>query len=355
MSRICMFAVVALLVAQAAFATDYTWSAGNGAWGVATSWGGAGFPNNLTDTAYFSAAAAQTAQTDSGGPFKVGNITFGNGSRLATSTVQVKIGGYTGTGGVIEVAANSTITQNDPMSATYADKFNAKLQLDGATTFNGAAAGGYIYTYGLTGSGGVVKDGPGYMQFEAYANTNTGLTWIKAGRLNLDLTKGMQAIGAGGLKMTGGRLQYASGTGGGNNIDDTCPLDLSGGAELTLAGASETVGVLTLSGNATGWGNNNGLDAVHFANSSAATWAPGAVFTITTYNASLPGKYYFGTDTTGLTADQLAQVRFVDGVTSAVSPAMWDPSGSGLVVPAPEPMTISLLVVGGLALLRRKA
>ncbi len=62
MSRFCAVAVVALIVTQAAMATNCTYTgggAGTDSWNSPASWGGAGFPNSFSDTAYFSGASVQ--------------------------------------------------------------------------------------------------------------------------------------------------------------------------------------------------------------------------------------------------------------------------------------------------------
>ncbi len=416
MSRFWTVAIVALFVAQAALAVDYTYTGGatgTDMWNSPATWGGVGFPNSYSDTAYFSGAVAQTIRTEVNGanPFLVGNMTLGNGLGRTTAVI---VGGYIGSPG-LEIGTGSTITKKDGTT----DKLACKVTLDGPTTFTPMA--GSLYTYGMSGAGGVIKDGNGYLTFEgdsSCANTYFGLTYLKTGRLYLSGTDGTQFIPAGGLKIgPGGRLQYST-PGSGNHIADTCPVELAGG-DLVPNGNAETVGVATLTANCTLYGTPTD-SGFHFANSTAATWTPGMSITLQTYNSSALPKYYFGTNNTGLTAGQLAQIKFVDGLTGISTPAMYDPANTGLLVPyvasshtywsadfnhdfvvnfkdyiilegnfgktnatnamgdadadglvtfkdyialegqfnktsTPEPATIGLLVAGGLALLRRKA
>ncbi len=419
MSRFFTIAVVALFVAQAALAVDYTFTGtapGTDLWQTPAVWGGAGFPNSLTDTAYFSGAIAQTARTDNGGPYKVGNVTLGSG----TGTGIINIGNFAGGLG-LEIAAGATITKKD----TSADRIYSKLTLDGNTTFNcTTGTTGSLYVYNLDGPGGVTKTGTGWMYMEGnVGNTYAGLTTVSGGRLYLSGTAGTQWIPSGGLKLAG-RLQYNS-PGNGDHIADNCPVELAANGEIVANSNAETVGVATLTGNCTLWGSAADL-GFHFANSSAAVWTPGAKITLTTYGklvSVVAPKYYFGTDSTGLTASQLAQIQFVDedasGNLGTAYAAMFDPAHPGLLIAqthvttywasdfnhdlvvnfkdyiilegnfsksnatnamgdadgdgfvtfkdyivlegqfnktsTPEPATIGLLIAGGLALLRRKA
>lgn len=340
----CTSAVAAFFVTHAALGVNYTYNApGNVDWNDMAAWAPAGSAITLADTATIPGGAADIVINTEFPGLQVGNITIGTN---AARTGMITVGAYAGTTGSLEIASGATIIKNQALS----DRISSKLQLDGPTTF--CCTDGILATYGINGQGGVIKDGIGDMKFEAFANTYSGQTWVKAGKLLLSGEDGILEIGAGGLKITFGRLQY---NGSGNHIADDAPVELSGGSQLNFAGYSETMGVLTLSGNATGFGGDHTTGGdIHFANSSAATWVPGAVLTLTTFESSAVPTYYFGSDTTGLTANQLAQIRFVDGVTGAISPAGWDPAGNGLLVPVPEPMTISLLVVGGLAMLKRR-
>ncbi len=320
MSRLYAIGVVGLLVAQAALAVNYTYS-GDGAgtynWNTAASWGGAGVPNSFSDTVYFSGAAAQWIKTETGAPFKFGGMTLGNG--LGRTTV-IKIGYYKGSPG-LEAADGATITKKDSVT----DQMYATMQLDGATTFNITA--GMLTTAGITGTGSLIKDGAGNLNFDALPNAYTGQTWVKSGQLYLNGPVANQLIGAGGLKMTGGILHYISG----DHILDTAPIEMGGGAEWNTSFSAEMAGTFTLAGDAKIWGTAGGI--LRFANSSAAAWASGSVLTLTAESSSVPPIVYFGTNTTGLTADQLTHLRFVDGVTGATYAAGWDPSNTGLVVP----------------------
>ncbi len=332
MSRFCTIAVVALFIAQAVLATDYTYTGGGTGtdlWNAAGSWGGAGYPNSVTDTAYFTGAVAQNVRTDNSGPFKVGNITLGNG--LGRTPV-IQIGHSRGDVG-LEIAAGATLTKKDNAH----DQIFCNLQLDGATTFNVTPPLGAVVlsTNGITGPGGIIKDGTGVMAFEAYPNTYTGQTWIRNGKIVLSGDDGMQMIGTGGLKISAGYLQWWTG----NHIADTAPVELGGNCELNPNGYAESVGALTLSGNAIGWGKVGANPGFHFANSSDATWTPGAMLTLKVWDnttAAVTPKYYFGTDSTGLTATQLAQVQFADdsaGTSVKFYSAMFDPANPGLLIP----------------------
>ncbi len=336
MSRFCIVAMVALLAAQAALAVDYTFTGtapGTDLWQTPAVWGSAAYPSSFADTAYLSGAVAQTVRTDNGGPYQVGNITMGSG----TGTGAILIGNYAGGVG-LELGANTTITKNNNTST---DKIYSKLTLDGNTTFN--VTKNYLYAYNIEGDvGSVTKDGAGFLVYEGdVGNTYGGLTWLKAGKIILSGPNGTQFIGNGGLKVSGGILQWWAG----NHIADTAPIELAGNCELNPNYTTETMGALTLSGGtAVGWSPVGplGTSEIHFANSSAATWTPGAMLILKpSWNGTLAAntpKYYFGTDSTGLTAQQLSQIRFADdvnGVAANLQGAAFDPAHPGLLIPAP--------------------
>jgi hypothetical protein len=73
---------------------------------------------------------------------------------------------------------------------------------------------------------------------------------------------------------------------------------------------------------------------LRFASSSTLAWTPGALLTITNWNSSGNMRLYFGTDSSGLTASQLAQVRFVNP--GGMSPGFYGAkiNADGEVVPA---------------------
>jgi hypothetical protein len=130
----------------------------------------------------------------------------------------------------------------------------------------------------------------------------------------------------------GGFFQHTNGT-----IVQSGVLTLSQGV-WRAAATAESLGPLQLS---IGSSNNNsaitfpsGASVLHLANSSAQSWGAGAILYITNWHGLTSGggatQLYFGSNSGGLTAPQLAQIRFVlsGGVSAATI------LGTGEVVPS---------------------
>lgn len=159
----------------------------------------------------------------------------------------------------------------------------------------------------ISGTGSVVKIGPGTAEFSGTTKTYTGSTRINAGILSL--------VSA-------------------NQIADASNMILAGGTFRSGAttGNSETVGTLQLLSNSTialGTGNHT----LTFANSSAVGWTGGTSLTITGW-AGIPGSTGGGTagkiqvGVGGLSTGQLAQINFTGFANGAVLTA------TGEVVPS---------------------
>jgi len=162
-------------------------------------------------------------------------------------------------------------------------------------------------TAGGTGSGNLIKSGPGILTLTGN-NTYTGTTTITAGTLQLGAAN---IIAASNVVLNGGTFRTGS-----------------------TAGFSETVGTLNLSDNSTialGTGNHT----LTFANSSAVGWTAAKTLTITGWTGTwgggttgTAGKINVGAG--GLTVGQLAQIQFFDGT------SLWPAAilGTGEVIPA---------------------
>ena len=124
---------------------------------------------------------------------------------------------------------------------------------------------------------------------------------------------------SGATTISGGTLT----TGASNTIPLGATMTLGGGTLRTGAstGFSQSTGTLNLTANSNiilGTGGHN----LNFANSSAVSWTAGQMITITGwtggYNgtAGTAGRIFVGTDATGLTAGQLAQIQFNNGASN---------------------------------------
>ncbi len=235
------------------------------------------------------------------------------------------IAGLTGAGAVRNGLSSSTITLT-LNTASGIQTFSGVLDLPSSTgilnlTKNGA------YEQRLTGT---------------TANTFTGNTTVTAGVLALGKTAGVNAIAAGALIIDGGSVRLDAS----HQIADGVNLRLNGGTFSTGAATGETVGTLQLE-------NDSFLDlgtggvALSFAGSSALEW-DGSLLTISNFTLGVD-TLRFGTDATGLNADQLALLRFSDygGVGGFIDAA-------GYVTPIPEPSAIALVALLALPLLGRR-
>jgi lysophospholipase L1-like esterase len=100
-----------------------------------------------------------------------------------------------------------------------------------------------------------------------------------------------------------------------DQVSDDSNITLSKTAYLNLAGHSDTVGALALTGDAS-MRLGSGSAVMHFADSSAASWTAGTQFVIHEWDGSPTGggteAVFFGTSASGLSADQLAHIGFLN-------------------------------------------
>ena len=130
--------------------------------------------------------------------------------------------------------------------------------------------------------------------------------------------------------LAGAAFQHTSGT-----IIQSGVLTLNQG-EWRAATNAQALGPLELAGQNTNSAITftNGSSILRFADSSAEPWAAGATLYITNWHGSASGggatQLHFGSSASGLTVQQLAQIRF--DMSGSVAPAMI--LGTGEVVPA---------------------
>ena len=161
------------------------------------------------------------------------------------------------------------------------------------------------------------------------AKTDTG-TWRITSSSN---TWGTTTISVGTLEV-----------GATDALPDASNLTMAASTKLDLLSAySDSVGTLTLSGNATiDFGLTAGTaQALAFSNSSAISWS---TFTLT-INGYESGSdaLRFGTSSAGLSVGQLASINFTGFDPGAVIDV------NGYVTPVPEPSTYALLGMGAVA------
>jgi hypothetical protein len=305
--KLALSILVVALIATSASAYTYIWSgAVSNLWVIPGNWtpidGGTTIPQTSGDTAGFLASASVN-------------------TNLLTSLPNVSITG--------------TLSLSVPTGT---------LQSPNGTVISGAG--------GLEIASGKVRFNQG-----ASPNTFAGGLQVDSGATAF-VSGGGEVIvpAAGGLTFNGGKVQWLAD----NVVADTCPVIWKAGT-INFSTDIETMGTLQVLGNGS-WNDIPGV-SIHFANSSALAWTPGRMITID-YPAAVNdmtsiGDIYFGTNASALTAAQLADLQF-----DPVDPNTWNswgtyyPAGldaNGRLIAVPEPMTMSLLLVGGLVgLIRRK-
>ncbi|NHM06535.1 T9SS type A sorting domain-containing protein [Flavobacterium sp. CYK-4] len=215
-----------------------------------------------------------------------GGIQVGNGNALVNKLYISNPTTPTTVANNIVVPANSTNATIGSLNTSNTHTYSGTINLNNNTVnFDVVSAGGSVnFTNTISGSGGLRKISPGLVRLSG-SNSYTGNTTINAGT-----------------------LQY----GAANAIANTSNVILNGGKFSTGAavGFSDTVGTLALTDNSTielGSGNH----ILTFAASNAVAWTAGRTLTITGWTNSCTGaKIFVGTNNTGLTAGQLAQITF---------------------------------------------
>jgi autotransporter-associated beta strand protein len=226
-----------------------------------------------------------------------GAVTIGAGTEL-----------HLGNGG-----ANGTIAGSTSMINTGRFVINQSDSVTQGTEFTSAA---------ISGGGVLVQSGAGTTTLTAN-NTFSGGVIINAGKLTINANERLNNVSA---------------------------VTLNGGS-FDTAGFTETLGVLTLGGNATLDLGTTGL--LRFSDSSGASWAGGSTLTIAGTFVS-GSSIRFGTSNTALGSGQLAQIA-IDGFNS-----IGLDSGGFLVASAiPEPSAFAALAglatLGFVASRRRRA
>lgn len=226
---------------------------------------------------------------------------------------------------------------------------NSNLVLSGASqTIAVHNPAGLVINGSVAGTIGLTKAGTGTLTL-AGTNPYTGTTTVNAGTLNAAAAGALG--GTSSIVVNAGATLLLSQSAGATNdrINNSSTMTLNGGT-FNTAGLSEHnlsgiivgpgIGALTLSSNSI-IDLGGGASVIAFADSSAQTW----VGTLSIYNwtgTPVAGKgtdqLYFGTDSTGLTVDQLSQIAFYsDSGTTFLGPAGFVIGMDGEIAPVPEP------------------
>jgi len=264
---------------------------------------------------------------------------------------------------LVYLPTNSDLTIQGPSSSVGSGVLNLVLTSSG--NFNVESSSALTISSAISGNFGIAKTGDGTATLSG-ANTYGGTTTISNGTLVLDnnnATSPRLANTSSIIVNSGGTLLLAqTGAASTDRINNSATVTLNGGTFKTgglSEGSSVGVGALTLQANSY-IDLGSGSSLIHFANSSAAAWVANKVLEIDNWSGSQGGggmdRLLFGTDSSGLTASQIAEVHFLNpsgfsaGTYGAVILA------TGEIVPVPEPSTwvAAAFAFAGLGFTQRK-
>jgi autotransporter-associated beta strand protein len=191
--------------------------------------------------------------------------------------------------------------------------------------------GGNVLTVGGTGNTATTRN---EIKGGITGTTTSGLTKAGTGTLLLD-NAGLPSDYTGPTTILSGRLQL----GRANQIPNTSKLVLNGGT-FDTGGFSDTLGPLLLNGDATIDFGISDMVSLIFSESEFELWGAGTL-TILNYT---PGEdsLRIGTNASGLTQTQLAQINF-NGTPATIT-------NTGFLVPVPEP-GVSTALLASLSIL----
>ncbi|MGV3531326.1 MAG: beta strand repeat-containing protein, partial [Chthoniobacteraceae bacterium] len=301
--------------------------------------------------------------------FNVGSFNVDlNDSSAASNQVSINLDGGTFTAGSftkfrVEASQSTTINFNggvlragatNPAFLPAMPSLNAYVQQGGAridTDFNDVTIEQPLVSdpFEFEPDGGLTKLGEGNLTL-AGDSTYVGPTQVSGGTL---VVSGA-LTGTTSLRAQQGALTL----GAANRINDAANLVLSAGGVLNTGGFSETLGTLTLNGDAA-IELSLGASVLRMGDSSDVVWGAGRL-TISGWSGSMDGngtdQIYFGAGPDGLTEGQLAQILFLNP--GGFEPGLYNSKllSTGELVVVPEPTSPVLLAsgVGILALRRRR-
>ncbi len=296
-----------------------------------------------------------TALGDSGNTLTYFNnsSSFGSGGISLNRTGIANFSTLLSSGGSPITLANnfSTVSANtgSGTALNFASGANTPVNVSGtwtlgAVNLNLRNSGGS--TAPLTLSGAI--SGTGLLALSANGSGNT--TILAAA--SPSFTGTIEVTGAGGTYGGTGvaTLQMAIA----NGISASSALIMAGGTFNAGGFYQVTHGTLGMTASSTLMFGATANTALSFGNSSGLTWTAGQILNLADWqgNSSADGgtstdTLEIGTDATGLTSAQLADIEF-DG--SGLGTAAID--ANGYIEQVPEPSTVVLGIIGGLALLR---
>jgi fibronectin-binding autotransporter adhesin len=299
------------------------------------------------------------------------NLVFGGGTlqhtaaNVASTDRLFTIGDASGLTATIDssaVSSTNTLSFSNGGSIAFGGTGARTLTLTGTNTGNNTFAP--ILGDGPSGATSLIKSGAGTWVLTG-ASTYTGTTQVSSGTLSIDnnnTTTARLANTSGITVNAGGTLLLSQSgvTASTDRINDSATMTLNGGTFNTgglseHGGTNNTAGIGALTLQSSSIINmGSGTSIVAFADSSTKTWTG----TLSIYNWSGDkdngggtDQLYFGTDTSGLTAAQLAEVQFYSGNGTGAFTTGAILLANGELVPVPEPSTYAAAAMAFVTLL----
>ena len=206
---------------------------------------------------------------------------------------------------------------------------------------------------GITGSGGLIKDGTN-TQILSGSNSFTGTTTVNGGTLQVAAANALGGTSA--ITVNSGGLLAVSAS---SAIHSSALVTLNGasGRAVAFSGSlSTSFGLLALSSTSV-IDLGSGSVALNMADSSAVAWADGATLEIWNWSGQAAGggvdTVFFGNSASGLTAQQLLNVHlYGDSGQTLLGPSTVLTTGELVVVP--ESRCLTLMLSGILLFIRRR-
>lgn len=293
-----------------------------------------------------------------------GTLKLSGGNNRLPATSAVYLGATTTSGKLVLDGVSQTITGLKNVGTGTANAVVGGSVTTSTLTVNNTNSYSYGGTIGGVGTNenniSLAKTGIGSLTLTA-ANLFTGATVISGGTLELTAPSSLGATSS--ITINSGGSLLLSGITTTDRISNSASMILAGGSISFAGGASEgsSPGTGPLMLNATSiidFANGNSM--INFASSAATTWTTGATLKIFNWDGLEAGggndRLLFGTDSSGLTSEQLAQINFYSGSTEDTLIGTGKFAGATAEIVAVPETSIAVLtgLLGLGCLLRRK-
>ncbi len=312
-------------------------------------WSGANWsPNTAGATSSSIAPNADVVFSATGVSAQNQNTTLDQDKTIASLTVNDPAAVTISGSHTLTISGATAITTNSGAGLTTISSAVALAGSSQTIAVNNSA--GLLISGNVSGTAGLTKTGTELLTLTG-ANTYTGATTINAGTLAAGATSALGAT-SGIIVNAGGTLLLSQpGALTTDRINNSSTMSLNGGtfatgghSEFALTGSTVTAGIgaLTLASSSV-IDLGSGSSILAFANSSLQAWT--GVLSIYNWTGTpITGggvdQLYVGTDSTGLTAEQLSQVVFYsDSGTTALGTGGYSLAMDGELGPVPEPAT----------------